>query len=407
MKKIKIIFIIFIIILITGCWNYRELDEMAIVSALGIDKKEETFYISAQVITTKKTTAGTTGFLSSKSPVRVYLGKGKTFQEALDDIILESPRQLYIGHIDLVVLGEETARSNFVNYLSFLVRDNESRKIFPIVVAKDTTAYNILNILTTLEEIPANSIKTTLKTTTINSSIINDRKFDKFLMCLFEQGVENSIPAIKISGPLEEGKSIDNVSTTTPTTSMEITGFAIFLEDNLVGYLNKEESLGYNIIRNENNNLSISFPCDNENNYGNLKITNMTSKITTKLNNNKAYGTIDIKGNASISEYNCELDYDKKDQLKKIENLASNSLEEILNKAIKKLQELKCDSIGFGGYLYRNKYKTWKKVDDWNELFSNMEYKIKIDLNINNIEAIISSLKEAENKSQKGGNKSD
>ena len=40
-KKIKLIIIFFIIILLTGCQNYQEINNYAIVSGISIDKAKE------------------------------------------------------------------------------------------------------------------------------------------------------------------------------------------------------------------------------------------------------------------------------------------------------------------------------------------------------------------------------
>ncbi|MHB1407833.1 MAG: Ger(x)C family spore germination protein, partial [Desulfitobacteriaceae bacterium] len=47
MKKVRLKFLIFLLLLpsitifITGCWNQRDLNKLAIVSAIGIDKDED------------------------------------------------------------------------------------------------------------------------------------------------------------------------------------------------------------------------------------------------------------------------------------------------------------------------------------------------------------------------------
>ena len=57
-NKIKLIFILMIIILSTGCWNYRELNKMAIVSGIGIDKKDDYFLISIQALNAQNQPGG-------------------------------------------------------------------------------------------------------------------------------------------------------------------------------------------------------------------------------------------------------------------------------------------------------------------------------------------------------------
>ena len=50
MKKIFISMVILISFLLSGCYDYRELNTLAIVSGLAIDKENEDFVITVQVI---------------------------------------------------------------------------------------------------------------------------------------------------------------------------------------------------------------------------------------------------------------------------------------------------------------------------------------------------------------------
>ena len=79
MKKIKIILILVLTILISGC-SYKELNDLAIASALGIDYENNEYIISAQIMELKKQEKEDT------SSALIYLGKGKTISEALRNI---------------------------------------------------------------------------------------------------------------------------------------------------------------------------------------------------------------------------------------------------------------------------------------------------------------------------------
>ena len=99
MKKIKIILILVITILISGC-SYKELNDLAIASALGIDYQNNEYIISAQIMELKKQEKEDT------SSALIYLGKGKTISEALRNISLKYPNYLYLGHLELIIIGK-------------------------------------------------------------------------------------------------------------------------------------------------------------------------------------------------------------------------------------------------------------------------------------------------------------
>lgn len=95
--KHKIIFIL-LIFLFTGCYNYRELNNLAITSAVGIDKKDGKYYVTTQVINTQKMGSDSTS-TGSQSKFVLYETSGDTLQEAFRQIVLESPKRIYANHL--------------------------------------------------------------------------------------------------------------------------------------------------------------------------------------------------------------------------------------------------------------------------------------------------------------------
>ena len=108
MKKIIILFIIFIF---TGCYNYKELNEIAIVSSIAIDKKDDKYLVNAQVMNAKPSQE------SDSTQVIVYNSTGNTINEALRNMIMKSSRKLYGGHLSKLVVSEEVAKEGIINVL--------------------------------------------------------------------------------------------------------------------------------------------------------------------------------------------------------------------------------------------------------------------------------------------------
>ena len=100
-KKILIIFIIFFL---TGCWNYQELNSLAITTAMAIDEADDGKYeVSLLIANSKK---GQSNSDEAESQTVLYSGKGKTITEALKSIDSLSSRQIYLGHISVVVISK-------------------------------------------------------------------------------------------------------------------------------------------------------------------------------------------------------------------------------------------------------------------------------------------------------------
>ena len=55
----KIIILLSLIFILTGCYDNIELDDLAIVSGVGIDYKDEKFYLTYEILSDTKTEKNT------------------------------------------------------------------------------------------------------------------------------------------------------------------------------------------------------------------------------------------------------------------------------------------------------------------------------------------------------------
>ena len=143
----KLLFLIPIIFLLTGCWNYQELNSLAISTAMAIDKDDDGYEVSILIANSKKSQVSSK---EGESHTIVYSAKGKTLSDALKNIDLENPRQTYIGHLSVIVISEDVAKDGLMNTLDLLLRDSESTKRFYVAIAKDYKAKEIIKIISPL-----------------------------------------------------------------------------------------------------------------------------------------------------------------------------------------------------------------------------------------------------------------
>ncbi len=400
MKNIKFIILFIIIMFATGCWNYRELNELSIVSAIGIDVIEDEFLITIDIVNARKvaSNAQSGGSSSEESPTVLYTYKSKSMKEAINNMVLEAPNQLYTGHLNLLVIGEEAAKKGIYEFIDYFMTDTEIRKNFPVIIVENGTALDALKIVLPIDIVSTKNISNSLEVNARFTSYLSNRKFDEVLNCLYMEGRHITISSVKIIGSPEEGKKMDNISNTFPENSIKITGSAIFKKDKLVGYIYNLDSLGYNILRGLSKTTAIKFPCDKNNNYGTVVVDEIKAKIKSTIKDNKPFYKITVTGKASLPEFNCKTDNDFKGFVEEAEKMANKEVKKILTNTITVLQkDFASDVIGFGELLYKNHYKYWQKVkDDWDENgFLNIKYEINSKIPIESIDSTIKPAKEA------------
>ena len=378
MKKNSFIIILITIFNLTGCANYQELNDLALTSALGIDKIDDGYQISAQIINTQNNKNSNI----PTSQITVFTSNGKTIQDALRKVILQSPKKLFIEQLDIMVISEELATDGLKNIIDFFFRDSESRGQFNVLIAKDTTAQNILKVITPLKSISSSNIKDRLKLDNKNLAITEMITFEELINMYLNPHLEIAIPSITIEGSPKEGDKNENIEQSDSTTKIILSDTAIFKEDKFVSYLSNEENIAFSISKNNVNNTIITFKC-NENNYTSIELIDVKTKKT--ISKDKLEITYHISGNANINEINCQYDLEKNSNIQEIEKLLNNHIKDIIITTTDKLQKnINSDALGFNDDFYKNSYKLYELVkNNWYDTyFKQVQINVKSNIKI-------------------------
>lgn len=370
MKKIfVVVFTLFILLLSSGCYNYKEINEMAIVSSIGIDKddKNDKYIVSAQIMNSKESED------SEDSQIIVYTKEGDTIHEALRNVTLESPRKLYGNHLSKIVLSEEVAKEGIDNVLDTFNRLSEVRNEFIITVVKDNKASDVLKVLTSTETIPAEYVKLSLKIADETSGLTYTTKLDEFISLYLKKGIDPVVPVLKIDKKSKKGTTIDNITTTDPMSKIVIENLAVTNKGKLETYLKSEEVIGYNFLRNQIQKMIIPVKCDDKNNYASIAILKNKTKSNTSKKDNKYIINFDINSEAIITEYNCESNLKNEKVIEKLEKDTEKKINRYIKKSLDKQKETKGKFLGLERLIYLD-YPKYKNED------YSVKYNVKVNL---------------------------
>lgn len=367
MKKLLIIPLI---LLLSGCYNYRELNELAITTGIAIDK-EENYKVTIMIANSKK--EGSDGSISPQATV--YEGNGDTIYEAFKDTSLALSKQIYLSHIDVLVLSEEIVKNNLNDVIDFLFRYPQTRNNFQLVLAKDKKAGDILKITTPLETFPSQNLAKNLEITDKLQGFTYTVDFTEFVKTLTTEGVNPVLPSVTIIGDVESGNKNENIEENKPQTYLKLDMLGIFKDNKFVIYADSDESKGINIINNKVYILGVIID------YNDKKVVTEITEMKTdfEVKNNKVI--INIKTNGSIQEIDSNVNLDDNKVIDEIKNKDIEKIKEYVNKAIDLAQKNKTDIFGFGNYVYKNDYKNYN--ENWDEvIFPNLEVEINVDLKL-------------------------
>lgn len=385
-KKILILLIFPLLFLTTGCWNYNELNTLAIATGLAIDKSDKGYEVSLLIANSKKAEESSK---EGEAQTIVYSGKGKTISQAMKDIDLISSKQLYIGHLSVIVISDEVAKDGVSNILDFLLREPESIKRFYVAIARRDKAKTILQVLSPLESFPSQNIYSNIKFSSESHAVSSSVPYGIFIEDLISKGKEPSLPSITIQGDEKAGSKSDSLKTSTPKAQIKLDTIGIFKNDKLIDYASANESRGINIIKNKVDEMIISTTCD-----GGTAIAKLNN-LKTKVKVRKEKADIKVTGKAYIREINCTNNLNDSQEIKKLEKKFEYTLKGLLEEGIKETQKNKTDILGFGNAIYKKYPNYFKNIEkDWNDLYlPNYKYNIKANIKLESKGSIETGLK--------------
>lgn len=378
--------------LLAGCWNRRELNELGIAVAAGVDKEGDRYRLTVQVVDPGQVTAQKGA--SGGAPATLYTSEGDTILEAARRITQISPRKIYLSHLRVYLIGESLAKQGIGQVLDLLTRDHEIRTDFYLVVTRGTSALEMLKIMTPLEPLPANKLFASLETSENNWSPTLSITLDELINDLTSEGKHPVLTGLRILGDPKTGQTKKNIAAIDTPTQMQYSGLAVFKKEKLIGWLDEMESRGYHHIHGGVKSSVLSMPCSGN---GKIVIESIRGKTNVKGKVIQGEPRINIKVRvlANLAAVGCkEMDLTDTATIAEVEKRFETKLIGIMDTTIERVQkEYGVDIFGFGEAVRRADPGAWKTMKkNWDEeYFTHLPVDIQVDLVIRRIGTISNS----------------
>ncbi len=376
-KRAVMSIIIFINLLFTsGCWNYREIDDLAIVAGAAIDKGDDGQYtLTTEVVDVD-------GSNDTKMKSKLVSMQGKTILDAIRNGISITGKKLYWSHCKVAILSKKVAEEGATKVLDIFIRDSEISNDVNILYSQQDTAREILEGQETTESIKSFALDKILKNETRLSKAPKMNLLD-FSIELQTKGTSTVIPAVHLEDV--KGSVIPRVA-----------GAAIMENDKFVGELGEEETKDLLFVRNEvkggvlvrDKEEGLSAPIS-------LEIFGNKTKVKSVVETGKLKIKVKIRTTVAIDEIEGNENFPDEEAVKRLEASTSELTQKKIEDFIKKIQsEYGSDIFKFGEKFRENDPKKWKKVSDkWEEVFRNSEVDVDAKVHIKNSASIYKTLK--------------
>lgn len=388
-KLSALISVLLLLVFLTGCWSRRELNELGIAVGIGVDKADKGYRVTVQIVSPGEIVAGKSS--GNRTPVTVYEATADTIFEAIRKITTKSSREVYLAHLRVLIIGEKLAREGMERALDHFSRDHEVRTDYFVIVAKGTTASDVLKVLTPIEKIPANNLYLSLDSSEKLWAPTATITLDELISDFVSEGKNPVLSAVTVVGG-KAGQSQKNIENISPTGYLKYSGLAVFRGGKLIGYLNEKESKVYSYVTDRVQNTVGLASCPNGGKLA-LEVISSKTKVKGKIVNDQPQILIEIKTEENVGEVECEIDLTKRETIAKLEQLANQKVASIVMTTIKKVQnDYKSDIFGFGEAIHRADPAAWKQLkENWDEVFPKVDVSVNVHTEIRRIGTVANS----------------
>lgn len=424
--SISILIMLFLFTTLTGCYNSKELDDLAYIIGIAIDKgTEKKFMITLQIAVPVK--IASEGSEPGKDSSTLITIEADSLSSAISYASTRTSKEMKLSHNKIIVFSEEIAKTELTNCVNAFISSQEIRPRTSIVVCPDEARKFLENAFPVLETNPARYYDLllasaeytgyTTKTELIDFYLNNKSKYINPIaihgnITTYQDPTGPSDPnppsaASDSSGGNESqdsssesgggtfsddsgsgGSSSSSGSSSGQDSNQEqnkedltpeLYGIAVFANNVMVGTLTNYEVLAHSIMTNSLQEVNFDL--------GETTVSISQRKrpqIKVNVDGNIPHIDITVLLDARLLYSGDNLDYlqgkNKKDLQQKLEEKFKNIITTYLDKITK---EFKSDIVGFGKILKAN-YLTIEELDkiNWLNIYENSIFDLKVKFNV-------------------------
>jgi spore germination protein KC len=404
--------LILFVTLSPGCWDHTEIQNLAVVRAMGVDYlpgRDAPYLVTMAV--KRPAGIGAEGGGGDSEPTELFTGVGATIDLAVQQASYSIASRVFLAHTEVFIVGEEMARQGVGHVADFIVRNVEARLNAHFIVA-DGLAHDFLGISERLESSISEEILGLIEQAE-ETSESSPQELMRFLRQMATPG-QDAHAALLTKGPglsnilpeLQQGEQGQGGGNGGEGDGGEeggqdgsggggsggggneevliLAGVAVFRGDRLAALLNPVETRGVLWLRGEINRgtIAVKDPVHPEESLS-LLISRSQTRITPVVRDGMFYFRVEVEVEGDILSQVSRADLATPENLKTINSAKAGLIKEEMEKALQRLQELETDIIGFGTLLNRRHHRVYREIADrWPQEFGQLKVEIHVEANI-------------------------
>ncbi|MFF2482402.1 Ger(x)C family spore germination protein [Paenibacillus sp. NPDC058071] len=363
-RWVKLFPVILLMLLTTGCWDRRELNDQALIFAWGMDLNDNGSYkATAQFAIPRQ--LGNSDSIPGKTSF-IISGKGGSVYEAAKDIQTKVSRAWFAGHRRVILIGERLAKHGLSNILDEYSRNPIVRLRTDMIIIKGNTVEELLDLSYPLEQLPANAFFRIHEASDMNP----DLTLLNFLMANASEESCPILPVVTIH--------------TDPDMGLKLWGIAVFdKETKMAGYLPLKKGLIVQWIKGQLGSTIRQVKVPGEEGNIIVEVNHLSAKIQTSVHEDDIRIHVALGGKGILRENNTHLDLSHSKNISLVQQQLSKQTSAEVKRVIKEIQAMGTDILGAGLAIHRQHPYQWKSMkEEWPKHFKQAEFDVKVNIDL-------------------------
>ncbi|MFS0915780.1 Ger(x)C family spore germination protein [Brevibacillus sp. 179-C 1.1 NHS] len=357
--------------LVSGCWDRREVNDIAIVIAMAMDKEPDGRYrlsIQVPLVSSLGAQSGGGGGTSGDKSYYVDSAVGRTIREANNLIQARMSREIYYSHHRMIVIGEQLAKEGMSEVLDIVARFPENRLTAYIVMTRGK-GIELLTAQPQFERFSGEAMRELVKMGGIKVSLKDVAQM------LSTPGVDAILPVLAAVDSHPKGKSKE----------IEATGVGLFRHNKLVTIAKPKELTGLRLFQPNFTPFSVVLPL-NKHEQLTIIYSKGRANINPEIRKGHVHFNIDLYASAVVTENMSNLDLEKEKNIRMLQAKLAEQINSGVKQTMQTIQRHRSDFIGLGITLSRNYPQEWRVRyrNRWNEELPKITYEIRTKVKMAN-----------------------
>jgi len=236
--------------LLASCWDRSEMNELALVSMVGMDRDPDSGKITVymQVINPASGTSAQGAPAGEQAPVYTYKVSSDSFAETQFTFYKLMPRKMFLHHAKAVIISERFAKQGLRVFINFTELMPDARSSVPLLVAEGPVG-KVMHTFTPLERNPAESVTSRLELL-YEMAMMSGRRIE--VRDVIERSAKGEIAVLPMIAPTARRGDPNswelNAEIDANANQLKISGGAVIRDYRMIGRLTDDELVLHNLL---------------------------------------------------------------------------------------------------------------------------------------------------------------